>query len=119
MSKALPGNRKMFGVNRVEFLETQKRALRLALLHTRLTPKEIAYALGTHGDTFLNWVNGSGRLDPAAIDPLDRLFCSVGYYNFFTDMYGDVITRRRDRALKLEKEAQRLRATADMVEAVA
>jgi hypothetical protein len=119
MSKALPGNRKMFGVNRVDFLTTQKRALREALRQTRLTPQEIAYALGAHGDTFLNWVNGKGRLDPAAIDPLDKLFCSVGYYQFFPDMFGEVFTRRRERVLRLEKEAERMRAHADLMEAVA
>jgi hypothetical protein len=109
----------MFGVNRVDFLVTQKRALREALRQTRLTPQEIAYALGAHGDTFLNWCNGTGRLDPAAIDPLDRLFCSVGYYKFFPDMFGDVITRRRERALKMQQEADRMRASADLMEAIA
>jgi len=109
----------MFGINRVEFREKQAEAIRRALKATRLTPKEIAGALGVDSDTFLNWAKGSGTLNGAAIEALDRLFLSVGYYGLIEDIYGELIAKRRERATALEREAQRLRATGDLMGAVA
>jgi hypothetical protein len=65
------------------------------------------------------WTSQPGWNAGAAIDALDRLFCAYGYYGFIPDIYGEVFTRRRERALKLAKEAERMRATADIMEAVA
>lgn len=107
----------MFGVNKVEFRERQARAIFRAMQATRLTTKEVAYALGICGDSFANWSRGSGTLNGAAIDALDRLFCSVGYYGFIEDMYGQLLAMRRDRALELEAEAKRLRAQSNWVAA--
>jgi transcriptional regulator with XRE-family HTH domain len=109
----------MFGLNKVEFRERQVNAIRRALAATRLSYKEIAYALGVDGDTFAAWARGEGNLHGAAIDALDNLFCSHGYYAFINDIYGQVFARRRERALKLQQEADRMRATADIMEAVA
>lgn len=100
----------MFGINRVEFRERQENAIRRALQSTRLTTKEIAYALGVDGDTFLNWSKGQGVLNGAAIDALDRLFCSVGYFGFIEDMYGQLLALRRQRATELEQQAAKLRS---------
>lgn len=109
----------MFGLEKEKFKERTERALWKAQRETRLTAKEIAYALGVDGDTYAYWARGQGTLNGAAIDALDRLFCAYGYYGFIPDIYGDVFTRRRERALKLAKEAERMRATAEIMEAVA
>jgi len=119
MQKNLRTGPKMFGLNKEVFKERQASAIRRALQATRLTTKEIAYALGVDGDTFSYWARGQGTINGAAICALDALFCSCGYYGFIEDIYGEVFARRRDRALKLQKEAERMRATADLMEAVA
>jgi hypothetical protein len=100
----------MFGINRVDFRERQENAIRRALKATRLTTKEIAYSLGVDGDTFLSWSKGAGTLNGAAIDALDRLFCSCGYFGFIEDIYGHLFALRRERAAELEQQAAKLRA---------
>lgn len=100
----------MFGVNKVEFREKQKAALYRAVRATRLTTKEIAYALGVDSDTFLNWSKGEGTINGASIEALDRFFCAHGYFALIEDIYGDLFRLRRQRADELEKQAAQLRS---------
>lgn len=111
MEKNLPSNRKLFGMKTEDFRKRQQDALQKRL-QGALTAKQIAYAIGVHGDTFLNWANGYTIMNGPAIEAVNGFFESIGDWNFIADIYGEIGVRRRQRAEQLETQAKRLREQA-------
>ncbi len=99
-------------MKREDFRDRQRRALQRRLDSTGLTAKQVAYAIGIHADTFLNWANGYSTMNGAAIEAVDEFFQSLGDWNFIAEIYGDLGVRRRMRAEQLEKQARQLREDA-------
>lgn len=115
MQKNLPSRRNMFGMNRDDFRRRQSAALSRRLMGA-LTAKQVAYAIGVHADTILNWSRGTATMDGAAIEALNGFFESMGDWNFIAELYGDIGVKRRQRAAQLQQQAAQLLQQAEWLE---
>lgn len=105
--------RKMFPVDKEGFRQRQAWALRRRMTDMGITAKMLANALDNHPDTVSGWANGTYTMCGASVTAVDQYFQSRGDWTFFEEIYGDVGERRIQQAQHLERQAQRLRATAE------
>ena len=111
MQKNFASRPNIFRVKPEDFRARQIDALQKRL-DRGMTAKTIAYAIGVHGDTFLNWAHGRSTMDGPTIESLDNYFASIGDWGFIGEIYGEIGVRRRRQAIQLEKQAARLRREA-------
>lgn len=78
--------RKHFATDRPGFRERQSAALRWRL-DAGITGKSLAYGIGVHPDTVMNWVNGRSTMDGTAIAAVDAFFSSRGDPGFLTEIF--------------------------------
>ena len=81
-----PSERKQFATNRPDFRERQSVALRRRL-DAGLSGKSLAYGIGVHPDTVMNWVNGRSTMDGAAIAAVDAFFSARGDPGFLSEVF--------------------------------
>lgn len=112
MSFSSPKERKMFGVDKEGFRARQARALQWRMADMGITAKMLAHAIDKHPDTVQGWAAGIYTMCGASVEAVDRYFQSRGDWTFFEEIYGDLGARRMRQAEQLERQAQRLRATA-------
>ena len=78
--------RKYFATDRLSFRDRQSEALRRRL-EAGITGKSLAYGIGVHPDTVMNWVNGRSTMDGAAIAAVDAFFSAQGKPGFLTEIF--------------------------------
>ena len=93
MRKSSPSRRKNFGAARDDFRERQAAALRRRL-SKGLTGKMLAYAVGVHPDTVINWANARATMDGASIATVDACFTAQGDLGFLAELYGQGVALR-------------------------
>lgn len=91
MRKYSPSKRNMFATDRNGFRQRQSAALQRRL-RTAITGKMLAYEIGVHPDTVMNWVNGRVTMDGAAIEALDAFFSARAAPGFLAELYGRAAT---------------------------
>ena len=104
--------RKKFGRDAEKFRRRQAAALTAAMVRCRLTAKELAHAIGVHGDTILNWARGEGTMDGDAIEACELFFLHAGDFRFFIEIYGELGAYRIQRAREIEAVAREHRERA-------
>lgn len=100
------------------FRQRQSSALQRRLA-SGLTAKQMAYAIGVHADTILNWAHGYSTMSGDAIEAVNDFFESVVDWQFIAEIYGEIGVKRRRRAAQLEQQAKLMREQADWLERVA
>jgi hypothetical protein len=86
LQKYSPSTRKIFACDRDDFKERQSAALQRRL-GAIFTGKMLAYEIGVHPDTVMNWVSGRSTMDGSAIESVSAFFAARGDYGFLPELF--------------------------------
>lgn len=107
--------RNKFLRDKESFRDRQKEALTKAMERNRLTAKQIAHAVGVHGETVSDWAKGIATMPGDAIEAVEMFFLYLGDFWFFNDLYGELGAVKIKRAQQIEAAARDVRRREEML----